>query len=437
MIITTNVKKSFCAAIFYILMISYSLSKDISAKYLLGAQDVLTIRVYDLRRNAGEAYPWAALNGDFTVGADGSISLPIVGSIDAAGITSNDVAKRIGTALKDAVGLAETPVPAVQVIRYRPFYVFGAVKQPGKFDFAPGLTVLQAVSIAEGVARSSDVQGDQKDYIKLKGDIRSLSVEKLTFLARQARLEAEINSAGVISFPDNLKFNSREQRVAQALKSENNIFTIRKNSLQDEVAVIQKSISSLKEESASLDSKAKTIDRLVSLGGRELENVTDLVSKGLAISSRKLAAEQSQASYDNQRLDVQVSRLRVQQSISRSERDIIEIQAKYRNESQTMEIENRKNIQLTMEKLATARALLSEIAVPSYNDSEGGQKIIVRYKITRALASEAVTWIATENDLVQPGDVVRVEILSNFTPDEEQSADSSRNSLNKNENGTK
>ena len=46
--------------------------------YTLGPQDRLMIRVHTLRKNAGEIYAWAALNGEFSVGADGSVSMPIM-----------------------------------------------------------------------------------------------------------------------------------------------------------------------------------------------------------------------------------------------------------------------------------------------------------------------------------------------------------------------
>ena len=47
---------------------------------------------------------------------------------------------------------ARGPRISVEIVGFRPFYILGVVQKPGEYDFRPGLTVMQAVSIAGGVA---------------------------------------------------------------------------------------------------------------------------------------------------------------------------------------------------------------------------------------------------------------------------------------------
>ena len=56
--------------------------------YLLGPEDKLKIRVYDWRASSSEVHEWAALTGEFVVGASGNVSLPLIGEVPAAILTN-------------------------------------------------------------------------------------------------------------------------------------------------------------------------------------------------------------------------------------------------------------------------------------------------------------------------------------------------------------
>ncbi|MGH6809320.1 MAG: polysaccharide biosynthesis/export family protein, partial [Ensifer adhaerens] len=105
------------------------------SRYLLGPQDRLMVRVHSLRRNIGEAHAWESLNGEFAVGADGTVSMPIVGQVRAAGGTTAELADQISRILKETANLADLPSASVEVFKHRPFFVLGAVQLPGKYEF--------------------------------------------------------------------------------------------------------------------------------------------------------------------------------------------------------------------------------------------------------------------------------------------------------------
>ena len=66
-------------------LVAGPVSASESIRYLLGPEDHLTLKVWDLRN--GEPYQWLALSGEFVVGADGTVSLPIVGELKARGLS--------------------------------------------------------------------------------------------------------------------------------------------------------------------------------------------------------------------------------------------------------------------------------------------------------------------------------------------------------------
>lgn len=380
-------------------------------RYLLGAQDRITIRVYDLRRNTGEAYAWTALNGEFGVGADGAVSLPLIGRVQASGGTTNNLAEAIGRLLKQTADLTETPAASVEVAKYRPFYVTGAVQQPGKYEYQPNLSVLQAVSTAEGLVRAADLRTVQREVVTAGGDLRSLAAEHVALETKLTRLDAEIAGRDSVVFGEGLRAQAADPRVEQAMRGERQIFETRRNSLRAELAALEQLKANYRQELVALDAKGKSLDRQVELIRRELDLVNDLVAKGLTITPRKLAAEQSQASYESSRLDVQVATLRAQQSLSQADRDGIELQSRFRRDALSEIAETRLRLNQNEERARTTERLVADAEALMLGSDGISELLVPSYEISRATGSGSATWRAQEDDLVEPGDVVRVTIV--------------------------
>jgi polysaccharide export outer membrane protein len=107
--------------------------------YHLGAGDEIRVITYDDTQ----------LSNDFTVGADGTISFPLLGTLQASGLTVRELEGQIADALKNQKLLSE-PSVSVQVVQYRPISVLGEVNRPGQYPYQPGMTMLDAVALAGG-----------------------------------------------------------------------------------------------------------------------------------------------------------------------------------------------------------------------------------------------------------------------------------------------
>jgi polysaccharide export outer membrane protein len=89
------------------------------------------------------------LTGDFRVSDGGTLSVPLIGTIRAAGLTSRQLADAISSELKRRK-LFQDPSVVVEVTAYRPVFILGEVSKPGQYPFQPGMTVLTAVAVAGG-----------------------------------------------------------------------------------------------------------------------------------------------------------------------------------------------------------------------------------------------------------------------------------------------
>lgn len=89
------------------------------------------------------------LTGDFRVDDRGRIALPLLGSVQASGLTPQELDKRIADDLRKR-NLLRNPSVSVEVLAYRPVFVLGEVAKPGQYPYQPGMTMLTTVAVAGG-----------------------------------------------------------------------------------------------------------------------------------------------------------------------------------------------------------------------------------------------------------------------------------------------
>jgi polysaccharide export outer membrane protein len=96
-----------------------------------------------------EVYKDAQLSQSLQVRPDGKITLPLIGDMNAAGLTSIELRDRIAAALKEYV---TNPVVTVIVVETVPpvVYVMGEVTNAGAVPLNGPMSVLQALAMAGG-----------------------------------------------------------------------------------------------------------------------------------------------------------------------------------------------------------------------------------------------------------------------------------------------
>ena len=88
------------------------------------------------------------LSGTFDVATDGTLALPLIGSVRAGGHTLRELEDAIETKLRD--GYLKDPRVSAEVANYRPFFIIGEVKTPGSYPYVNHMTVLNAVALGGG-----------------------------------------------------------------------------------------------------------------------------------------------------------------------------------------------------------------------------------------------------------------------------------------------
>ncbi len=108
-----------------------------SKEFLIGPEDVLDVVVW---RNQD-------LSRTVIVRPDGMISIPLIGDVEARGVTANQLAERLAARLKEFKESPSVTVTVKEVNSYN-VYVLGEVVKPGKYQLKSHTTVLQAIAMA-------------------------------------------------------------------------------------------------------------------------------------------------------------------------------------------------------------------------------------------------------------------------------------------------
>jgi polysaccharide export outer membrane protein len=115
--------------------------------YVIGADDVLDVSVWKEQE----------LTRTLQVRPDGKISMPLLGDVQAAGLTPGQLAQTVGERLKKYLTAPQVTVILTQINSQR-VYVMGEVTRPGAYPVLPGMTILQAISSAGGLTQFANTK---------------------------------------------------------------------------------------------------------------------------------------------------------------------------------------------------------------------------------------------------------------------------------------
>lgn len=374
-------------------------------EYRLDTQDRLRIRVVEWQTVEGTFREWSAVSGDYLVGASGNLSLPFLGETPAAGKTTAEIAETISETLQQKFGLSQRPEASVELAEYRPFYVFGDVETPGQYPYAPGLTVIKAMSIAGGL-RNSSGQRAERDFLNAKGSYDVLADEKLRLLVKRARLTAEAQGKSSFETPKDLPASPELEAI---VADESAVMAARQGRLKRQLEALDSLKQLLESEIDSLEQKSVTQRRQIDLAKKELSDIGSLAEQGLVVNTRILNTERTIADLEGRLLDLETAILRAKQDISQATQDAINLQdgleADITGERQRVEADlAAAELKIDMNRGLMAEALSVAPALALTDEAD------VEIVVQRAVDGEVREIAAEETSTVNPGDVIKVRL---------------------------
>jgi protease secretion system membrane fusion protein len=185
----------------------------------------------------------------------------------------------------------------------------------------------------------------------------------LTARATEARLIAERDGQGKISFPPELEKRRNEPRVAEMMALQNQLLASRRGSLQNEMGAVDESIAGLKLQVKGLEESRESKKEQVKILKEQLEGMRDLAKEGYIARNRLLDLERTYAQL-NGAISEDIG------NIGRSQRQVIELTLRksqrtqdYQKEVRTLLTDTQKEAEALGSRLEAQRFELGNVEV--------------------------------------------------------------------------
>jgi polysaccharide export outer membrane protein len=229
-------------------------------------------------RVALSVYGQTELSGEFTVGSDGALFLPLIGEVPVSGSTLPEAQKQVVARLSE--GYLQQPVVSLRVTEMRPIFVLGDVRNPGSYGFRPGLTVLSGVALAGGYARPETQQiAQQTDFLQADERVRVLEANRRLYRIRRARLDAQRRNDDNFTPPADLGADAGTEAL---VAEERQILTAQRGALLQSIQLLQAQKPRIEAEMVGVQAQRTAEETQLRLIQAHMEDYEKLMASGLA-----------------------------------------------------------------------------------------------------------------------------------------------------------
>jgi membrane fusion protein, protease secretion system len=152
---------------------------------------------------------------------------------------------------------------------------------------------VDAILVKEGdTVKAGDVLV-RMNSVHASSEAEMSRVQYFTARSAEARLLAERNGAKTIEFPDELKNNRNDPRVAENIALQEQLFVSRRAAIQNELASIDENIAGLTIQNSGLSESLRNKQQQLGFIKEQLDSMRALANAGFVARNRLLDAEQS------------------------------------------------------------------------------------------------------------------------------------------------
>ncbi|MGI9405210.1 MAG: polysaccharide biosynthesis/export family protein, partial [Hyphomicrobiaceae bacterium] len=349
------------------------------------------------------------LSGEFDIRDDGSISLPLLGAIRAAGLNIGQIEQRIIRAFEQA--LSTNTYVNVHVIERRPVYVVGFVNNPGAYRYQPGMTILNVIALSGGIYRAPATAVGNADISREVAELKRSTEELKRQLARQARLRAELAGKSKTGPPPRLAEIAEPREIASLTAAENRLMVQRANALRDRTKGYAHTIELLNQEIAAMQGQLTKLADQIALTQTEKAKLSELRRQGLLNGTRMLEISRSIALLEGESRQLTAAIRRVQRELVTAEQDKALLTTNQRieigRELSAVEDEITAS-RLTIEK---SRTVIQELGGHASRVAGVNLEPKVAFRIIRRTHGKNLEINGNETMRIHSGDVLRVSRL--------------------------
>lgn len=187
--------------------------ETLPANYRIAPMDTLTIKLFGEHATDVTAATSSSISGEYAVDLAGHISLPLVGEVEAANLTTDQLDDRLTKLLSQKYFEHPDVSVAIKTSTAHVVTVDGAVQQAGQFPVAGTMTLIQAIALARGT--TEDANPRRVAVFRTIGGQRQAAAFDLTSIRRGEATDPTIYPGDIVVV-DGSSIKAAEKQMFQA-----------------------------------------------------------------------------------------------------------------------------------------------------------------------------------------------------------------------------
>ncbi len=357
-------------------------------------------------------FPRMDMSGDYQVDESGSVNIPKLGQMEAAGHTITGLQREVAASFKRVLG--RTSDVHVAIVERLPVYVLGMVRNSGSFPYMPGMVVLQGLADAGGTGSGTIDTSGAIESIRETERLRAAEDRMDQLLIKHAALIAERDTAQEIEVPPSI-----QSRMSQAKSDDERkmlmarvtaaavTLSLDRRRHQEQFVLAQRQLNIAQ---AELDAQHKRADQLKDLVEKKqmmLHELQAIATHGSVSKYKIMDMATDISTVMAQQDEVQVAIVQTERSLAEAAFALEKLQTDYASRLDD------ELIATQHDKDDCARSIASMRAVVQVLQNSGGlvPAGAARYpglRIMRRVAEGLTEVPATETTSLLPGDILQV-----------------------------
>jgi polysaccharide export outer membrane protein len=353
----------------------------------------------------------AELSGEAVVDGANTVAVPLIGPVSVRGMSIKEIEQSIARRL--AEGYVQKPIVSVRVTEPRPIYVVGDVRTSGSYPYRHGISVMGAIALAGGFTVSEEQAQAvlRSDFLQADERLRTLELTRASLLARRVRLEAQRDGRATPDFGELTSPGSLSEQLTEIIKNEQQMLVFQNAALEQQITMLEQQEPRLQSVKLYLEDQLAAEKRQLELIQKHQVDYNALMSSGLA---RRYTVIELQREEARNRGNV----ARLSGDISSNEISRGELAIRIQEARDAFQRRVRTELQETLQRIAeveaslpTARATrdlrLRQVGFVAEAGAEPRRALFV----TRVSDQKSETFSVSDDVVLEPGDVLRIERL--------------------------
>jgi protein involved in polysaccharide export with SLBB domain len=325
------------------------------------------------------------LSGEYEVEPGGTISIPILGSIDVAGKSIGGARTNLLIAIKKIMG--HDGNVTVAIVQRPPVYITG-VRNPGAYPYRAGMIAIQAVALAGGVE---------------KEQMAALAHDRLTrALAHKAALIAARNHVNQVEPPARLIKLAGVDGAAALISSERRVAELRAETELNERETRSEAISSIRDEIALLNGQLVDLENQTRDGADLLRKMEGLPASRIVEAERVSSVRRDYLDIEGRRNQLKLNLVQATNRLTQAESDRKKLQVKQRSDAEA-EI---NQVEADIAQIESGLTTNTVSALGPENACCGTESVGLEIVRSNPAGPEVLT--ASDMTALEPGDVLQV-----------------------------